>query len=262
MLYKTKNELLDLNKSEINADYESKKLINRSNLRAFSPSNSYLRNDTLKKTCYTNSLNLFKSENCNCNSNYTNNVIRSKSPLNTSNKISFSNNSNYDKDLFSSKKSLYLFNNNYKQNSRISSNYSKLDLKSVRDDIIYNNKRHEFTEKKAEIVNLLKSRAISPYNSSFHQNSMFSSTFRNLNNNHKNVSPKTSNYLTEKKNDSYLDNKPNMSLKQLDNNLKYSKIDFCTYYSSQPKICLNSKLNDSKFNNSQNKIFKLLGKLD
>ena len=210
----TKNELLNLNKEDkLTCDIESKRLINRSNLRAFSPKNSE------SQKSFTNTLNIFK------NSNEKNDKIDTSS---LANRIFNRNKSPLKGDRESLSSTLQ------KQ--------SKMELFKASNDILFNPKRHLFAERKIELMNILKHKTDEERVSSPTQ--------------------KNKNYGYENRLDTFIEKNSSLSLKQIDTNLKYSKIDFCTYYSSQPKISKKSTLDDLMFNKTQNQMAKILLRLD
>ena len=117
---------------------------------------------------------------------------------------------------------------------------SKMELFKASNDILFNPKRHLFAERKIELMNILKHKNDEERMSS--------------------PSNKTKHYGFENKLDNKKEKNSSLSLKQMDTNLKYSKIDFCTYYSSQPKIKKTTNLNDYNFSRSHNQMAKLLTK--
>mmetsp|Transcript_397 Transcript_397/g.388 ORF Transcript_397/g.388 Transcript_397/m.388 type:complete len:342 (+) Transcript_397:17-1042(+) len=217
----TKNELLNLKKEDkLESDFESKRLINRGNLTAFSPRKS----DDGYQKFISNTLGIFKTQvdkRVKDTDSLANRIFnRNKSPLKSENEP--------------------LTSTFRKQN--------KIDLFKARNEIVFNAKRHMFAERKVELINLMKSkpgsedcRELSPSNTS-------------------RVGALKNMLGLESKLDTFIEKKPALSLKQMDTNLKYSKIDFCTYYSSQPKIKKATNLNDWQFTRSQNQIAKLLTK--
>lgn len=208
----TKNELLNLNKEDkLTCDIESKRLINRSNLRAYSPKNAE------SQKSFSNTLNIFKSKNEKNDkidtSSLANRIFnRNKSPLKG------------EREPLSS----------------TLQKQSKMELFKASNDILFNPKRHLFAERKIELMNILKHKNDEERMSS--------------------PSNKTKHYGFENKLDTFIEKNSSLSLKQMDTNLKYSKIDFCTYYSSQPKIKKTTNLNDYNFSRSHNQMAKLLTK--
>lgn len=220
----TKNELLNLRREEeFSSDFESKRLINKNNLPFFLP-----RKNDDSKSFINNTLGIFRTQTekkTKETDSLANRIFnRNKSPLKSENN---------DK--------LTLTNTFRKQN--------KMDLFNERNSIIANPSRHAFTEKRNELINMMKAKPGSPEVSNFGSVSNRGAFSK---------SKDKRSLGMESKLDCFIEKKPALSLKQMDTNLKYSKIDFCTYYSSQPKIKKASNLNDFNFSRSQNKIAKLM----
>lgn len=219
----TKNELLNLRKEEeFTSDFESKRLINRGNLGIFSPK----KHSDEYRNFINNTLGIFKptiEKQIKDTDGLANRIFnRNRSPL--------KNEAN---------EPLTLTNTFRKTNN--------VDLFKERNDIHFNPKRHLFAEKRNELINIMKSKPGSIDVSDFQLSKSRLKDQKSLG--------------VESKIDAFVEKKPALSLKQMDTNLKYSKVDFCTYYSSQPKIRKLSTLTDYNFTKSQNKIARLLNKL-
>jgi len=217
-IIKTKYELLNLRtENEFEQDFESRRLINRENLTAFSPKSK--NNENNFKRSITDTLGIFLPKNNN-NSKDTDMLAnrifkRNKSPL-------------------KSEANELLTDTFRKQH--------KLDLFKERNDIMVNPQRQIFSQKKNELINIIKCK---PGDLEFanHKNE--------INHSHRIIGVGC-------KLDNFIEKKPTLSLKQMDTNLKYSKIDYCTYYSNKPKIRQNTNLNDFNFTKSKNTISKLI----
>ena len=217
-VHSTKNELLNLRKEDnFVCDFESKRLINRNNLSAFSPKKS----EDYRKFI-TDTLGIFKShkEKINNNNDALANRIfnRNKSPL---------------------KGETGTLTSTFKKQNKSELMNSKMNLLS-------NKSKHIFAERRNEIMNLINTKP---------------GETERINS----LSPKTRVASNKKVGqettlDQMIEKKPALSLKQMDTNLKYSKIDFCTYYSSKPKIIKSSNLNNYNFTSTQNKIAKIISK--
>jgi len=219
----TKNEILNLRKEEeFISDFESKRLINRGNLGIFSPK----KQPDEYRNFINNTLGIFKPSN----------EKQTKDTDSLANRIFNRNRSPLKSEI----EPLALTNTFRKAN--------KSDLFNERNDIHFNPKRHAFAEKRNELVNIIKSKPGS-FNASDFQLA-------------KNRMKERKGLGIESKIDTFVEKKPALSLKQMDTNLKYSKVDFCTYYSSQPKIRKQTNLSDYNFTKSQNKIAKLLNKFN